>query len=156
MEEESGKGKIEIHGCYPGYGSTLGNGLRRVLLSSLEGAAITSVKIKGVQHEFSTIPGVMEDVVQIILNLKRVRFALHTDGPVKVSLKVKGEKAVTAKDFKASSDIEVVTPDQLIATLSEKKAELDIEVEVCKGIGYVPVDQQEREVKEIGMMAIDV
>lgn len=154
-EEDSAKGTITIEGCHPGYGSTLGNALRRVLLSSLEGSAITSVRIKGVQHEFSTLPGVMEDVVQIILNLKRVRFQLHTDEPVKMALKVKGDKQVTAGDFKNSSDIEVVNGDQLIATLTEKKSELDLEVEVQKGLGYVPVDQQEREEKELGVIAID-
>lgn len=154
-EEDRAKGTITIEGCYPGYGSTLGNAVRRVLLSSLEGAAIVSVKIKGVQHEFSTLPGVMEDVVQIILNLKRVRFTLHSDEPVKVALKVKGEKQVTAGDFKTSSDIEVVDKDQLIATLTEKKAELEMEVEVQKGLGYVPVDQQSREEKELGVIAID-
>jgi len=154
-EESADKGTVEIHGCYPGYGSTLGNSLRRVLLSSLEGAAVTSVKIKGAQHEFSTVPGIMEDVVQIILNLKKLRFTLHTDEPVKISLKEKGEKTVTAKSFKTSSDVEVVNTDHVIANLTEKKAQLDMEIEVRKGIGYTPVEQQERESKEIGMIAID-
>jgi len=90
IDEKSGK--FEIEGCYPGYGTTLGNALRRVLLSSLSGAAITSVKIKGVKHEFSTIPNVMEDIIQIILNLKQVRFKLFKDESVKVSLKARGEK----------------------------------------------------------------
>jgi len=154
-EENASKGVVEVHGCYPGYGSTLGNSLRRVLLSSLEGAAVTSVKIKGAQHEFSAISGVMEDVVQIILNLKKLQFKLHTDEPVKVSLKEKGEKVVTAKSIKTSSDIEVVNPDHVIATLTDKKAQLEMELEVQKGIGYTPVEQQERESKEIGMIAID-
>lgn len=148
-------GKFEILGCYPGYGTTLGNALRRVLLSSLEGAAIKSVKIKGVAHEFSTIPGVLEDVVQIILNLKKVRFKMHSEEPVRLTLKSKGEGEVTAKGFKVSSDVEVVTPDQLIATVTDKKTELEIEVEVEKGLGYVPVEQQERDQKEIGVIAVD-
>jgi DNA-directed RNA polymerase subunit alpha len=147
-------GKVEILGCYPGYGTTLGNAIRRILLSSLEGAAITSVKIKGVTHEFTTIPGVMEDMVQIILNLKQVRFRMMNDEPMKISLKSKGEGKVTAADFKLSTGLEVVNPEQVIATLSDKKAEIDMEVEVASGIGYVPVEQQTRE-KEIGMIAID-
>src|SRR6185369_15708597 len=98
IDEKSGK--FEIMGCYPGYGMTLGNALRRVLLASLEGAAVTSVKIKGVSHEFSTLDGVMEDAVQIILNLKKIRFKMHSEEPVKVSLKFKGEGKVTAKEIK--------------------------------------------------------
>ena len=148
-------GKLEILGCHPGYGTTLGNALRRVLLSSLEGAAIKSVKIKGVSHEFSTIPGVLEDVVQIILNLKKVRFKLYSDEPVKLTLKAKGEGEVTAKNFKVVSGVEVVTPDQLVATLTDKKIDFELEVEVEKGLGYVPVEQQEREQKEIGVIAFD-
>lgn len=147
-------GKFEILGCYPGYGTTLGNALRRVLLSSLEGAAITSVKIKGVSHEFTTIPGVMEDVVHVILNLKQVRFRMTEEGPVRLTLKGKGEGAVKASDIKTVSGVEVVNPDQVIATLSEKKSEVEMEIEVARGIGYVAVEQQERE-KEIGMIAID-
>ena len=147
-------GKIEILECYPGYGTTLGNAIRRVLLSSLEGAAVTSVKIKGVTHEFTTMPGVMEDMVQIILNLKQVRFRMASEEPMKISLKFKGEGKVTAADFKVSTGLEIVNPEQVIATLSDKKAELDMEVEVASGIGYIPVEQQSRE-KEIGMIAID-
>lgn len=155
VETGTHAGTITIEGCHPGYGSTLGNSLRRVLLSSLPGAAITSVKIKGIQHEFSTIPGVLEDVVQIILNLKKVRFQVHGDEPVRVTLKVKGEKTVTAGDFKTSSDVEIVSADAPIATLTDKKAELEMEVEINRGIGYVPVEQQIREEKEVGVIAID-
>lgn len=148
-------GKFEIQGCYPGYGMTLGNALRRVLLSSLEGAAIQSVKIEGVAHEFSTISGVMEDVVQIILNLKKIRFRMHGDETVKLTLKVKGEGQVTAGRFKANSAIEVVNADQVIATITDKKTELTMEIEVGKGLGYIPVEQQYREQKEIGVIAVD-
>jgi DNA-directed RNA polymerase subunit alpha len=148
-------GKFEIEGCYPGYGTTLGNSLRRVLLSSLNGAAITSVKIKGVTHEFSTIPNVSEDVIQIILNLKQVRFKLYRDESIKVSLKVKGEKAVTAGMFKCPSDVEVITKEAYIASITNPKGEIDMEVEVANGIGYVPVEQQERGEKEIGVIAVD-
>jgi DNA-directed RNA polymerase subunit alpha len=148
-------GKFEIMGCYPGYGTTLGNALRRILISSLEGAAITSVKIKGVTHEFSTIKGVLEDAVQIILNLKKIRFKMYGSEPVKVSLKSKKEGKITAKDIKASSSIEVINTDQIIANVTDKKTELELEMEVNRGLGYIPVEQQEKENKEIGSIAID-
>lgn len=155
VSEEFGKGTITIEGCYPGYGSTLGNALRRVMLSSLPGSAIVSVKIKGVKHEFSTIPGVLEDVVQIILNLKKLRLKSNSDEPVRATLKVKGEKVVTAGDFKVSSEVEIVNKDAVVATLTDKKAELDMEVEIDRGIGYVPVEQQVRGEKEVGTIAVD-
>ncbi|MBU3941280.1 MAG: DNA-directed RNA polymerase subunit alpha, partial [Nanoarchaeota archaeon] len=117
IEEKDNKAIFEISACYPGYGITLGNAFRRVLLSSLSGAAITGVKIKGIQHEFSTIPNVMEDVVQIILNLKQIRFKLHSQKAFKITLKVKGERKVQAKDIKTSSELEVVNKDAHIATL---------------------------------------
>ncbi len=152
-------GKFEILGCYPGYGTTLGNALRRVVLSSLAGAAVRSVKIKGVSHEFSTIEGVMEDVVQIILNLKQVRFKMHgadESEVVKVTLKSKGEGVVTAASIKAPSSVEVVNPDQVIATVTDKKTELEMEIEVDRGLGYVPVESRERDdEREIGVIAID-
>jgi DNA-directed RNA polymerase subunit alpha len=153
IDEKSGK--FEILGCYPGYGMTLGNALRRVLLASLEGAAITSVKIKGISHEFSTIEGVMEDAVQIILNLKKIRFKMYSDEPVKASLKFKGEGKVTASEIKCPSSIEVVNKDQIVATVTDKKTELEMELEISKGLGYVPIDQQYRPDKEIGVIAID-
>lgn len=148
-------GKFEILGCYPGYGTTLGNAIRRVLLSSLEGAAIRSVKIAGVTHEFATIPGVMEDVVQILLHLKQIRFRLHSDEPVKLTLKAKGEGVVTASAFKVPSSVEIVNGDQVIATISDKKTELDMEIEIDRGLGYVPVEAREREEREIGVIAVD-
>ncbi len=151
-------GKFEILGCHPGYGTTLGNALRRVVLSSLSGSAARSVKIKGVSHEFSTIDGVMEDVVQIILNLKQVRFKLHGEGNeiVKVSLKSKGEGPVTASMIKVPSNVEVVNPDQVIATVTDKKTDLEMEIEIDRGLGYVPVESRERDdEREIGVIAID-
>lgn len=148
-------GKFEIEGCYPGYGTTVGNALRRVLLSSLPGAAITSVKIKGVKHEFSTIPNILEDVIQIILNLKQVRLKSHKEEPVTVSLSVKGEKVITAGMIKCPSDVEVITKDAHIATITNAKGEFEMEMEVESGIGYVPVDQQIREKKEVGTIALD-
>jgi DNA-directed RNA polymerase subunit alpha len=147
--------KFEILGCYPGYGATLGNAIRRVLLSSLEGAAAQSVKIKGVSHEFTAIPGVLEDAVQILLNLKQLRFRLHGDEAVMVSLKAKGDGVVTAGDIKAPSSVEIVNPDQHIVTLTDKKAEFEMELEIGKGIGYVPVEARENEEREIGTIALD-
>lgn len=148
-------GKLEIGGCYPGYGATLGNALRRVLLSSLPGAAARSIKLKGVSHEFSTIPGVMEDVVQVILNMKQVRFRSHSEEPVTVTLKAKGEGAVTASAIKCPSSVEVVNGDQVIATLSDKKAEFEMDIIIDRGLGYVPVETREEEEREIGEIAID-
>lgn len=154
---EMGKNRaiFEIEACYPGYGTTLGNTFRRVLLSSLPGAAITGVKIKGVQHEFSTVPFVIEDVVQIILNLKQVRFKLHTDHSVKASLKVKGEKEVGAGDIKTTAELEVANPEAHIATLTDKKADLEMEIEVEPGLGYLPIEQRKKGKLEIGKIAID-
>ena len=149
-------GKFEIEGCYPGYGTTLGNALRRVLLSSLPGAAITTVKIKGVKHEFSTVPYVLEDVIQIILNLKQVRFkSFKKEEKVVATLSVKGENVITAGMIKCPSDIEVVTKDAHIATITNAKGEFDMELEVEGGIGYVPVEQQQRDKKEVGVIALD-
>jgi len=148
-------GKFEIEGCYPGYGTTLGNALRRVLLSSLSGSAVTSVKIKGVTHEFSTVPNVLEDVIQIILNLKQVRFKSYNEEPIKISLKAKGEKVITASMIECPTGVEVITKDSHIATITSPKGELEMELEIRNGIGYVPVEQQERGEKELGVIAID-
>ncbi len=146
---------IIIEPCYPGYGTTMGNALRRVLLSSLPGAAITAVKITGVDHEFSSLPGVKEDVVDIILNLKQLRFKVHSNEPVNVHLKVTGEVEVKAGDIKATSDVEVLNPKFHIATLTDKKAVLEMELTVAEGRGYVPVEAREKEKLDIGTIAID-
>ena len=148
-------GRFTIAGCYPGYGTTLGNALRRVLLSSLGGSAITAVKINGVSHEFSGIDGVMEDVVQIILNLKRVRVRSFVDGSVTMTLSAKGEGVVTAAQIDTPANVEIVNGDHVIATITDKKTALEMELEVQSGIGYMPVDQQQRDEKEIGQIAID-
>lgn len=153
IDEKSGK--FEIVGCYPGYGTTLGNALRRVLLSSLEGSAISAVKIKGVSHEFSTISGVMEDIVQVILNIKKIRLKMEGDEMAKISLKFKGEGKILAKNIKCPTGIKIVTPEQVIATSTDKKTDIEMEFEVTKGLGYMPVEQQERKEKEIGLIAID-
>ena len=155
ISENDREGIFEIEGLYTGYGLTLGNALRRTLLSSLPGAAITQVKIKGVEHEFSTIPGVMEDVVQISLNLKRIRFKFFAGEPQVLSLKVKGEKSVTAASIEINSQVQVVNSDAHIATLTSKSAELDMELTVEKGLGYVPVDSRKVEKLPIKTIALD-
>ncbi len=146
---------FEVEHLYPGYGTTLGNALRRVLLSSLKGAAVTMVKIKGVNHEFSTVPNVIEDVVEIILNLKQVRFKLDGDEPQHVHIKVKGEKEVTAKDIETPSQVKVINGNAPIASITDKKGELEIEMTIEKGLGYVPVEQRRKEKLEIGAIAVD-
>jgi DNA-directed RNA polymerase subunit alpha len=153
--ENKNKGQFIITPCHPGYGTTWGNALRRVLLSSLPGAAITAVKIKGARHEFSTIHHVKEDVLQIILNLKSLRLKIFKDEPVKIKLTVKGEKKVTAADIEKSADVEIVNPDLHIATLTDKSAELDAEITVCKGYGYVPSEEKDRTGLEIGTIVVD-
>ncbi|MBU2036919.1 DNA-directed RNA polymerase subunit alpha [Patescibacteria group bacterium] len=155
VKNEGNRTIFEIEDLYPGYGVTLGNALRRVLLSSLSGAAIVGVKIIGVHHEFSTIPHVVEDVIEVILNLRQVRFKKHVDEPVKLHLSVKGEKEVKASDIKITSDIEIINKDVLIATLTDKKAELEMEIEVGSGLGFVPVESRKKDKLEIGMIAID-
>jgi len=136
IKEEKNKAIFEIEALYPGYGVTIGNSLRRVLLSSLDGAAVTQVKIKGVSHEFSTIPGVLEDTIMIMLNLKQLRFKIFSDEPQRATLKIKGEKKVKASDFKISSQLELANKDAHIATLTDKKSELEMEIQIEKGIGY--------------------
>ena len=140
VTEEGNRSVFEIEGLYPGYGQTIGNSLRRVLLSSLEGSVITAVKIEGVGHEFSTIEGVMEDVIDLILNLKQMRFKLHEPGPFTINLSAKGEKRITGKDFQTPSQVEVVTNDVHIATLTSKKSSLMMEATVESGRGFVAVE----------------
>ena len=153
--EEGNRAVFEIEGLYPGYGQTIGNSLRRVLLSSIEGAAITSFKIEGVGHEFSTVEGVKEDIVDLTLNLKLMRFRMHEKEPVLITLSVSGEKEVKGKDFKAPSQVEIMTPDVYIATLTSKKAKLNIEATVESGLGYVPTEAHSKEKVEVGTISID-
>ena len=155
VESKNNTAVIEINGCYPGYGNTLGNSLRRVLISSLPGAAITTVKIQGVKHEFSAIPNVFEDVIQIMLNLKQVRLKVFTDEPVMMTLKVSGEKEVKAEDIKVSSDVEIVNPSLHIASITDKKGELEMELWAGRGVGYVPKETRKMEKLEVGTIALD-
>jgi DNA-directed RNA polymerase subunit alpha len=154
-KQEGDYAVFEIKACYPGYGMTLGNSIRRVLLSSLQGAAITSVKISGTNHEFSTIPGVLEDVVEIMLNLKKVRFKMYSDGPVKLTLKANKEGKVTAGDIAKADNIEVVNKNAHLATITDKKVTLEMELKIEKGVGYMPVELQENEKAEIGTIGVD-
>ncbi len=146
---------FEVQGLYPGYGVTVGNTLRRVLLSSLEGVAVTEVKIKGVAHEFSTIAGVQEDVIMILLNLKNLRFKIHEGTTQKVILSVKGEKEVTGADFALSPQVKLANPELHIATITDKKTELEIEIKIEKGIGYEPKDHRKIKSTEIGAIILD-
>lgn len=155
VEERGNAAVFEIEGLYPGYGQTIGNSLRRVLLSSLDGAAITSVKIEGVGHEFTTIEDVMEDVVELTLNLKQLRFKLHEAGPFTITLSARGECKVTGKDFQTSSQVELLNQDARIATLTSKKARLTMEAVVESGLGYVPVEARMKDKVEIGTIALD-
>jgi len=155
IKEDKTVGVFSIEGLYRGYGITVANSLRRVLLSSLPGAAITRFKIKGVGHEFTTIPGIIEDVIELGLNLKNVKFSFYADEPQVLSLKVKGESEVTAKDIKENAQVEVQNKNAHIATLSSKSAELDMEITVEKGLGYQPVEAQRVERLSIGTIALD-
>jgi len=155
VSEDETKGVFEIEGLFRGYGLTVGNALRRVLLSSLPGAAITRFTVKGAGHEFTTIPGVVEDVVELSLNLKQVKFAFHAEGPQELTLRFKGEGDVKAKDITDSTQVRVMNPDLHIATLSTKTAELDIVLTVEKGLGYVPVEAQKTERLPVGTIALD-
>ncbi|MDD5251887.1 MAG: DNA-directed RNA polymerase subunit alpha [Patescibacteria group bacterium] len=153
--ENERRGTLVVEPCYHGYGTTIGNALRRVLLSSLPGAAVTAVKIKGASHEFSALPGVKEDVLEIVLNLKQLRLRLYGDGPVRLFLRSKGEGEVTAADIEANSDVEIVNPELRLATLTEKKAELEMEIIVGVGRGYVTTEERGKEKSELGVIAID-
>lgn len=154
VSEDETKGTYEIDNLYPGYGHTLGNSLRRIILSSLPGAAITSVKIDGVSHEFSTIEGIKEDVVVILLNLKKIRFKLIGEGSQVVSLSVKGPKKVTAGDIKASGQVEILTPEQYICEITDKVS-FDIELTIDQGLGFVPRDVHQKAKVDIGTIALD-
>lgn len=155
VREDNMSGTYEIEGLYPGYGHTLGNSLRRIILSSLPGFAVTAVKIDGVPHEFSTINGIKEDVISIILNLKRVRFRVIGEGAQKVTLNAKGMTTVTAGDIKTGGDIEVINKDQVIAHLTDKSANLEMEITIEKGLGYVSKETLQKDKVEIGTIAVD-
>ena len=154
-EKGTNRAVFEISDLYPGYGVTVGNALRRALYSSLPGAAITKVKIKGAPHEFSTLPGVLEDVLEIILNLKQVYFKLHGDESQVATIKVKGSRKVTGSDIDTPSQLEVINKNVHIATITAKEARFEIELTVDLGLGYMPIELQKKERVEIGTIALD-
>ncbi len=148
-------GSYEIDGLYPGYGHTLGNSLRRIILSSLPGVAITAVKMSGIDHEFSVIPSVKEDVVTMLLNLKKVRISMVGDEPTVITLKAKGVKEVTAGDIKVPGGVEVLNPELVIANLTDKSGELDLDITIEKGLGFVSKEELQKTRVDIGMIALD-
>ena len=147
-------GKYVVEPLERGYGTTLGNSLRRVLLSSLPGTAFTSVKIAGIQHEFSTIPGVVEDVTEIVLNIKGILARLHSTGPKTVYLEASGEGTVTAGDIKADAEVEILNPEHVIAHLGPEGA-LNMELVLDHGRGYVPADRNKNPAMPIGTIPVD-
>jgi DNA-directed RNA polymerase subunit alpha len=154
VAEEGFKGVYEIDGLYPGYGHTLGNSLRRIILSSLPGSAITELKIKGVGHEFSTVEGIKEDVISIILNIKKIRASVHSDEPQTLKIKLSGPKEVRASDIVTSSQVEIKNPDQYLFTVTTKK-DVDVEMTIRNGIGYVPKDILQKDRVEVGTIFLD-
>jgi len=155
MSREGSSAVFEIVGLYPGYGVTLGNALRRVLLSSLPGAAVTRVAFQNVPHEFTTIPGVKETVLDIMLNLKKLRLKLFSDEPQALTIEKKGEGSVTSDDIQAPAQVQIASKGLHIATLTEKKAELTMEITVERGTGYSPADMRSKEKMSVGTIALD-
>lgn len=155
LSEDERRGVFEVSGLYAGYGMTVGNALRRTLLSSLPGAAVTYLTFKNVPHEFSTIPGVKEDTVELTLNFKRVRFRMHTSEPQTLLLKAKGEREVRAGDIQANAEVEIVNPDESIATLTDSKATLEVEMTVERGLGYSAVESRRGEKLAVGLIGVD-
>ncbi len=155
VSENSKSGVFEIEGLYAGYGLTIGNALRRALLSSLPGAAVTYVKIKDAPHEFTTLPGVKEDVVELTMNFKKLRFRMFADEPQTLLIKAKGVGEVTGADIKANSQVEIVNPEEVIATLTDKSADFEAEITVERGLGYSAVESRKAEKLSIGMIGVD-
>lgn len=155
VSEEGQKGIYEISKLYPGYGNTLGNSLRRILLSSIPGAAITKVKINGVSHEFSTLPGIKEDIMKLLLNLKQLRFKLHGDEGQIALLEAKGQKDVVGKDVKCPTQLEVMNKNQHILSLTDKSAKISMELRVERGIGFVPSEELAGGKVAVGDMVLD-
>jgi DNA-directed RNA polymerase subunit alpha len=155
VKEDTNSGVYEIDGLYPGYGHTLGNSLRRIILSSIPGASITALSIDGVKHEFSSIDGIKEDVIAIILNLKKTRFKLHGDDAQKATLHIKGAKIITSANISAPSQLEVMNTDQYICESTSKDIDVAVEITVEKGLGYVPREILQKEKADIGTIFLD-
>jgi DNA-directed RNA polymerase subunit alpha len=154
-EIKENKTQIIIGPLFPGYGITIANSLRRVLLSSLTGAAITKVKIKGANHEFSSLNHLKEDIVELMLNIKKIRLKVYSDEPIKLKLKVKGEKTVKAGDIDKNAQVEIANPDLILGHLTDKKGELEIEFTAKNGQGYVTVENKIDQALETNEMSID-
>ena len=154
VSEAEFEGVYEIDGLYPGYGHTLGNSLRRIILSSLPGAAVTSVKIEGVEHEFSTISGVREDVVTILLNLKKLRFEILTDEAQTIELNVKGPKKVSGADLKLPGQVRLLNPNSYVCEITDK-TELVAEFRIERGLGYVPREALKKDRVDVGEISLD-
>ncbi len=154
VEENGNKGVFEIDGLYPGYGHTLGNSLRRIILSSLPGASVTSIKIDGVSHEFQTMDGIKEDVIVMILNLKKTRFKMLSDEPQTVTLSIKGPKEVLAGDIKTGGQVEILNPELYIAEVTGK-VNLNIEMKIEKGLGFIPKEVFQKDKVDVGTIAVD-
>jgi DNA-directed RNA polymerase subunit alpha len=155
VSEEENRGVYEIDGFYPGYGYTIGNSLRRIILSSLPGTAITSIKIDGINHEFSSIEGIKEDAVMIMLNIKKLRLKMIGSEPQKLTLKAKGATIVTAKDIEVPGQVEIMNPELVIATLTDKNASLQMELTAEKGLGFVARDVLSKNKTDIGIINVD-
>lgn len=155
VSEEENKGSYDVDGLYPGYGHTFGNSIRRIMLSSLPGAAVTRVKIEGASHEFSTLPGVLEDAITMLLNFKQLRFKLHGEGPEVAVIDAKGAKEVKGKDIKCPTQLEVSNRDQHIATLTDKNAHFSVELTVEKGLGFVPSEELMKDKVPVGTIVLD-
>jgi len=153
--EQANKAQLIIEPLFHGYGTTIGNALRRVLLSSLPGAAITSIKIKGATHEFTAVKGVLEDILEICLNIKQLRVKVYTDEPVKLKLVKKGKGVVKAKDIEKNSNIEILNPELHIATITDDKMEFNMDLTAEKGMGYITTDNREKASLEVGAIAVD-
>ncbi|HKL17244.1 MAG TPA: DNA-directed RNA polymerase subunit alpha [Patescibacteria group bacterium] len=155
--KEGNKGRVVVEPCYPGYGITWGNALRRVLLTSLPGGAVTAVKIRGARYEFSSIDGVKEDVLEIILNLKKLRIKIYGEhkDPIKLELNAKGKKKVKAGDIEKSSDVEIANPDLVLANITDSKAKLEMEIFVEEGYGWQSSDDKHKRDLGIGVILTD-
>ena len=156
QDAKSNDGLIIVEPLFPGYGNTVGNALRRVLLSSLSGSAVVGVKIKGVKHEFMALSGVKEDVIDIVLNLKELKLKIlsEIEEPIKLELNVQGKKQVTAKDIKKNSQVEISNPDLVLANISDATGNLSMDIYVDKGMGYSLVDKS-KEIKEVDYIEVD-
>ncbi len=153
--ETKNHGIITIEPCFPGYGITIGNSLRRVLLSSLSGAAVVGIKIAGANHEFMALPHIKEDILEVILNFKQLRLKVHSDEIVKLELDIHGEKVVKAGDITPNSDVEIVNPDLVLANITDMAGNIQAEIYVSKGMGYETVESREKKNQEIGYIEID-